>query len=59
MGGFCLGGRGEGEVNRVMVPFPLDHFFFCFLPAEAAAGAWVGVWIFSDVDREKAEKMVG
>lgn len=21
------------------VPFPLDHFFFCFLPAAAAAGA--------------------
>lgn len=22
-------------------PFPLDHFFFCFLPAAAAAGAYL------------------
>ena len=22
------------------VPFPFDHFFFCFLPPEVAAGAW-------------------
>lgn len=21
------------------IPLPLDHFFFCFLPADAAAGA--------------------
>lgn len=30
------------EVLRIVasyVPFPLDHFFFCFLPAAAAAGA--------------------
>lgn len=24
------------------IPFPFDHFFFCFLPAEAAAGACTG-----------------
>ena len=22
------------------LPFPLDHFFFCFFPPVAAAGAW-------------------
>lgn len=22
------------------IPFPFDHFFFCFLPADAAAGAY-------------------
>ena len=22
------------------IPLPFDHFFFCFLPADAAAGAW-------------------
>ena len=26
----------EGRRN---VPLPFDHFFFCFLPADAAAGA--------------------
>lgn len=25
--------------GRDDIPFPLDHFFFCFLPAAAAAGA--------------------
>ena len=23
-----------------VVPFPFDHFFFCFLPPLVAAGAW-------------------
>ena len=31
--GGALGGRW------MIVPLPLDHFFFCFLPADAAAGA--------------------
>lgn len=31
-------GQVEGGGGRDS-PFPLDHFFFCFLPAEAAAGA--------------------
>ena len=33
----CLGGM----VDKTMVhtPLPFDHFFFCFFPAEAAAGA--------------------
>lgn len=22
------------------IPFPFDHFFFCFLPPDDAAGAW-------------------
>ena len=30
-------GDGGGES---IVPLPFDHFFFCFLPAEAAAGAY-------------------
>lgn len=30
-------GRDKGEE----VPFPLDHFFFCFLPVVAAAGAYI------------------
>ena len=34
--------------GRDGIPFPLDHFFFCFLPAEAAAGAcWMGLSAFS------------
>lgn len=28
--------RGKGGL-----PFPLDHFFFCFLPVVAAAGAYI------------------
>jgi len=35
----CVGRSMGMEVERECVPFPLDHFFFCFLPAEAAAGA--------------------
>ena len=27
------------ESDGANVPFPFDHFFFCFLPADAAAGA--------------------
>ena len=27
------------EERRKYTPLPFDHFFFCFLPAEAAAGA--------------------
>ena len=37
---------GKGDAKRLgmeskgaNVPFPFDHFFFCFLPADAAAGA--------------------
>ena len=29
------------------IPFPFDHFFFCFLPADAAAGAYEGLAIDS------------
>ena len=29
----------EMESEGANVPFPFDHFFFCFLPADAAAGA--------------------
>ncbi len=29
--------RNEGAGRNV--PLPFDHFFFCFLPADAAAGA--------------------
>lgn len=29
----------NNEMPWRCIPFPLDHFFFCFLPAEAAAGA--------------------
>lgn len=29
--------EGDGEASKV--PLPFDHFFFCFLPADAAAGA--------------------
>ena len=36
------GEEGEGEgVEKRNVPLPFDHFFFCFLPADAAAGAYV------------------
>ena len=32
----------ESERERkACVPLPFDHFFFCFLPADAAAGAYV------------------
>lgn len=37
------GGLGQISMrqgNGRTVPFPLDHFFFCFLPAVAAAGAY-------------------
>jgi hypothetical protein len=30
---------GGGGWWRRNVPLPFDHFFFCFLPADAAAGA--------------------
>lgn len=31
-----------GNVRCFDIPLPFDHFFFCFLPAEAAAGACGG-----------------
>ena len=31
---------GGMELDKVNPPLPFDHFFFCFLPAEAAAGAY-------------------
>lgn len=34
-----MGGMGKGNNLGGGVPFPFDHFFFCFLPADAAAGA--------------------
>lgn len=33
-------GREEGREKGGGVPFPFDHFFFCFLPAAAAAGGY-------------------
>ena len=35
-------GGCDSEFGEV-VPLPFDHFFFCFLPAEAAAGALSGM----------------
>lgn len=34
---------GDEDSGGDSVPFPLDHFFFCFLPP-VAAGAMVAVW---------------
>jgi hypothetical protein len=31
--------REKIGVITLDIPFPFDHFFFCFLPADAAAGA--------------------
>lgn len=42
-GGGEKGGKGDSMLGCMGwdVPLPFDHFFFCFLPAAAAAGAWV------------------
>lgn len=40
--GYDRGGGGN-------VPFPFDHFFFCFLPPDAAGACkgWSVIWSFA------------
>ena len=39
---------GWSDVMVGFLPFPFDHFFFCFLPPVDAAGAWevISIGIF-------------